>query len=165
VTQHTIPITLTLRPFEERVKALFERQAKFQRMADVVDVEDMGQADVYRCNEFFTYKAIEELVEVRRRSPSVLNRWEKNTKKYDRKGLLMELCDSLLYHINICLVNGFTADEVLTMMAAVQAGNFESLKRKLLERIQDEPEGESSALRDLHTEDLQRGSERLSDKD
>jgi NTP pyrophosphatase (non-canonical NTP hydrolase) len=139
----TTPVQLTRRPAGEKLRELIANQVKFQRMAGVIDVEDASHRERLAASEFFVYKAMEELFELRRTFPSTMNRWAKNQPGIDKTQMKMELSDALLFLINFTVVNDIEVEEVLDMMMCVQQTNFLKLREKLRKLADDGPSEET----------------------
>ena len=55
--------------------------------------------------------------------------WKKTKKEIDQKKLLTELSDALHFYINLCLVWGFTAEDVYAAYLKKDKENYKRIKR------------------------------------
>lgn len=112
-------------------------QKEFQRLLGI-PVDSLAESDILQMAELHCFKAIEEIIELRKTFPSTLNKHEKNKAAINRDNILAELCDSLMYHINFASVWGFTPDEVISKLGAVQLNNFIKAKEKIIAKLNSE---------------------------
>lgn len=128
---------------------IIEDQKEFQRLLDI-PVDSLAEVDKLQMAELHVYKAIEELIELRKTFPSTLNKHEKNRPVINREEIKKEFCDSLLYHINFANVWNISVKEVLDTLSIVQDNNFKKAKEKIMGRLNSEilrvPTGPTGAV-------------------
>ena len=91
---------------------LIEKQREFQRAVGF-PVDSILEQDRNEMSEKYTFKLIEEAVEMRREFPSAMNPWSKHQKAADLKRVREEYADVVLFLLNIAIVWKFTPDEIL----------------------------------------------------
>src|SRR6478736_1147682 len=94
-------------------------QREFQALCEV-DLGTIVAKDINELSERYLFKAIEEIIELRKTFPSELNQWAKNQGLEDREEILAEFSDVLLFLINFCLVRKISPNEVLESISQVQ---------------------------------------------
>src|SRR5438552_103480 len=113
------------------LEKIISRQREFQKLADV-NLNTIVASEINALSEMYLFKAIEEIIELRKTFPSEINKWSKTQGGENRREILSELSDVLLFLTNFCIVRKITPDELLEVMAVVQEMNFIKLKQKKL---------------------------------
>lgn len=116
---------------------LTKRQYEFQLLAGV-DIDTQVLSDRYRIAEIFLYKAIEEIIELRRTFPSQLNKWSKNQPEADTVRIMQEFADVMFYLSNFELVMQLDPSQAALIALEVQENNFRKLKAKKLGILYEE---------------------------
>lgn len=115
--------------FEKVLLHIMNIQTVFQCMMGV-DIADPKQIDTL--SESYLFKAVEEIVELRRTTPAaILPYWKSQIKTIDREAMLKELADVLLYLSNFMLVREVTPPEILEAIRQVQIGNIRTLQSRI----------------------------------
>lgn len=119
------------------MKDIIERQREFERLVGfAIDSPLASVRDTL--SEIFLFKAIEEIVELRKEMPSTMNAWSKKNHEANKERVLEELSDVLFFLMNFCLSWKLTPEEVLETMKKVQANNFQKVKEKKMALINQE---------------------------
>lgn len=118
-----------------------ELQLEFQKLCDI----DLT-ANEHELSEMYLFKAIEEVVELRKTLPSHLNKWAKTQGEDNREETLSELADVLLFLLNFSIVKKITPEETLIAIMKKQEENFLKLKEKKLKLLQAEMRGITSVV-------------------
>lgn len=100
-------------------------------------IDSKKEADLTEMSEKYIFKAIEELVELRKEFPSVMNPWSKEQKTADRSRILEELAGVLLFIMNFAAIWKISDTEILETIKFVQERNFTTLKRKKLDQFNE----------------------------
>lgn len=116
---------------------IIEGQREFQKLCEI-NLDTIVAKEINELSERYLFKAIEEIIELRKTFPSELNQWAKNQPEENRQETLYELSDALFFILNTCLVRKIAPIEVLDALAAVQEINFNKLKLKKLAILKDE---------------------------
>lgn len=120
------------------INKIIDRQRAFQALAEV-KIDTLVAKDINGISEMYLFKAIEEIVELRKTFPSELNKWSKSQPaEQNRTELLGELSDVLLFIINFCIVRKITPEMLVEAIGKVQDNNFYRLKSKKLGILIDE---------------------------
>lgn len=119
----------------EDLELLMHNQREFQYLANV-PIDDINKAD--ELAEVFIYKAIEECTELKRTQPAALMKYAKTQiKQIDRKDMLHELSDIVLFLINFMIVRQITFEQLFAAMLMVQKNNFKIIIPKLKKELHD----------------------------
>ena len=113
-----------------------ELQKKFQKLCGKhIETEDNFTKSLL--SEMYLFKAIEEIVELRKTFPSALNDSAKIQPKIDRNELLKEFCDVALFLLNFSILWKISLNEFIESLKLVQSNNF---KKKIdsINEIKDE---------------------------
>lgn len=121
----------------DNLTQLFNSQAEFQRLAGV-KIQTNLNSERIRLAEIFLFKAIEEIIELRRTFPSQLNKWSKSQPVVDMTQTKNELCDSILFLTNFALAMDISPEEIATQLQLVQENNFKILKSKKMDLLNNE---------------------------
>lgn len=108
---------------------IIERQREFQRGLGW-PIDSVSEADRNELSEKYVFKAIEELVELRREFPSVMNPWSKHQKSADLTRVKEEYCDVLMFLINLAIVWKLSPEDILSQLKKVQDNNFKKIKER-----------------------------------
>lgn len=119
------------------LEEIISLQREFQLLCEV-DIDTIVGSKINALSEMYLFKAVEEIVELRKEFPSELNVWAKNQGIEDPDGILLELSDVLLFLINFTLARKISLQDVLEKIAFVQDVNFSKLKTKKLAILNDE---------------------------
>lgn len=111
------------------LKQIQEGQKEFQRMVDY-PIDSITAKDRNEMAEKYLFKMIEEVVELRKEFPSVMNPWSKSQKNEDTTRIKEELSDIFLFLINFVNIWRFTEEELLEVLSGVQERNFIHVKKK-----------------------------------
>lgn len=113
-----------------------KKQEEFQKVVGF-PVDSKKEDDLLQMSETYIFKAIEELIELRKEFPSIMNPWSKDQRMSDRQRILEEFSDVQLFLINFANIWNLTDEEIVENLKFVQRRNFVSLKRKKLEKFND----------------------------
>ena len=116
---------------------ILEKQKEFQRLVGF-PIDSIRESDRNEMAEKYIFKAIEELIEVRKEFPSTMNPWSKKQKPSDRTRVREEFTDVLLFLANLMIVWKFTPDEMLKSLTDVQNNNFNNYKTKKMNILNSE---------------------------
>lgn len=117
---------------------ILDKQREFQRLCEV-NIDTIVDRDINALSEMYLFKAIEEIIELRKTFPSELNRWSKSQPTVDdRERILAELADVHLFLSNFCLVRKISPDELNAAIRKVQENNFSRLKMKKYSILMEE---------------------------
>ncbi len=119
------------------LERILKNQIEFQRLCEV-DIDTKVASKINELSEMYLFKAIEEVVELRKTLPSELNKWAKNQGLENHQDVMAELSDVFLFMINFCIVRGIDPEEVLRALGATQEINFIKLKQKKLAILNEE---------------------------
>lgn len=108
---------------------IIERQKEFQRGLGW-PIDSVSEIDRNELSEKYVFKAIEELVELRREFPSVMNPWSKHQKPADLNRVKEEFSDVLFFLINLAIVWRFSPEDMLDILDKVQTNNFKKIKER-----------------------------------
>lgn len=122
---------------EKRVNNIFRRQEEFQELCEV-NIHTLVASEVNELSEMYLFKAIEEIVELRKTFPSELNKWSKNQGSEKSLEIMSELSDVALFLINFMLVRKIMPRDLLSAIEYVQGINFLKLKTKKMSILDDE---------------------------
>lgn len=114
---------------ENRLEQLVENQRLFQKGLGW-PIDSVTEGDRNELSEKYVFKAIEELVELRREFPSVMNPWSKHQKSADLTRIKEEFSDVLMFLINIAIVWKFSLEDVLDNLESTQKNNFKKIKER-----------------------------------
>lgn len=114
-----------------------QTQLEFQR-AMGFPVDTISAKERNEVAEKYLFKLIEEVVELRKEFPSVMNPWSKTQKDEDLTRIKEELSDVILFILNFINIWRFSTDEVVEAIEQVQIGNFLHLKKKKLAILESE---------------------------
>jgi NTP pyrophosphatase (non-canonical NTP hydrolase) len=113
------------------------KQIEFQKLVGF-PVDSIIEQEICKLGELYIFKAIEELIELRKEFPSSMNPWSKDQKTSDRDRILEEFADVSLFLINFANVWKLSNEEILETISRVQELNFLNLKIKKLEELNHE---------------------------
>lgn len=119
------------------IQDILDLQREFQLLCEV-DIDTCDADKVNELSETFLFKAIEEIIELRKTFPSVLNKWAKTQPTENKAETLDELSDVLLFLVNMCLVRKISPEEVLMALKTKQQINFQKVKEKKLAALYKE---------------------------
>lgn len=113
----------------DKLNNLIERQKEFQRAVGF-PIDSIREADKYEMSEKYLFKMIEEVVELRRTFPSMMNPWSKVQVIPDVERVREEFSDAVLFLLNFAIVWKFSPETILLALESVQDNNFDKLKKK-----------------------------------
>jgi NTP pyrophosphatase (non-canonical NTP hydrolase) len=113
----------------QKVNQIISRQKEFQKAVGF-QVDSDKESIRNELSEKYLFKAIEEIVELRKEFPSMMNPWSKSQGLSDEKRVREELVDVLLFLLNFAIVWRITPTEILEEMKKVQDKNFEKMEEK-----------------------------------
>lgn len=116
---------------------IIKKQIEFQKNVGF-PIESILESDRNELSEKYIFKAIEELIEVRKEFPSVMNPWSKNQKNADREKILNEFSDVLLFLINFSIVWKIKPEEILESIEKTQSFNFSKMKERKMKNLNDD---------------------------
>lgn len=116
---------------------ILRRQLEFQRLVNIPIDEESMETKLHLA-ENYLFKAVEEIVELRKTMPSSFNKYEKNPSTAEQIQMLKELSDVLLFLINFCLVWNFSIKDIMNTIDLVQMNNFKKLAEKIEGQINDQ---------------------------
>jgi uracil-DNA glycosylase family 4 len=116
---------------------LIKLQEDFQ-LAVGFPIDSQLESERNRLSEIFLFKAIEEIIELRKEFPSAMNPWAKTQKFADTSLVLKEYCDVLLFLINFANLWKFSPEQILESLKSVQHANFQKIKEKKLAQLNHE---------------------------
>lgn len=124
-----------------RLNQIIEKQKRFQKLCGKqIETEDNFTKSFL--SEMYLFKAIEEVVELRKTFPSALNESAKIQPEIDRTELLKEFSDVLLFLMNFAILWKISDEELLNTIEFVQTNNFskkllalEAQKNEFIEEI------------------------------
>lgn len=119
------------------MKDILEKQKGFERLVGV-PIDTILEKERNQMSEMFVYKAIEELIEVRREFPSVLNEWSKSNKDANAPRVKEELADAFLFLSNLLLAWHISWDDFLRQVIITQKNNFTKVKMKKMRILNEE---------------------------
>ena len=108
---------------------MIKKQRQFQ-LALNIPINTLDEQKKYELSEIFLFKAIEEIIELRKEFPSVLNKHSKTQKEPIRERVMSELSDVLFFLINFSLLWKVTPANLLKYMSEVQKNNFKKINKK-----------------------------------
>jgi NTP pyrophosphatase (non-canonical NTP hydrolase) len=120
-----------------RFTTISSKQKEFQRQVGF-PVDSVLASDRNEMSEKYLFKAIEEIVELRKEFPSVMNPWAKTQKDENLDDIKSELSDVFLFLINFMNAWGISEDELHDAIETKQTINYNSIKRKKLKLLYDE---------------------------
>ena len=122
----------------EKFAAIRAVQKEFQRMVDF-PVDSMSAADRDEMSEKYLFKAIEEIVELRKEFPSVMNPWSRTQRQIENlDDIKAEFADVYLFLMNFLNVWKISDDEILDAIMAKQEKNFLHIKTKKMNILNSE---------------------------
>lgn len=121
----------------KKLSEIVEGQKAFQALCDV-NIDTILASEINTLSENYLFKAIEEIIELRKTFPSAMNQWAKNQGDENREEIMGELSDVTLFMLNFCLVRKITLEDLLESLGKVQEVNFIKLKQKKLAILKDE---------------------------
>lgn len=114
----------------DQIYKIIEAQGEFQKLCGI-DFDNIGDKERYAVAEVYVFKAIEELIELRKTFPSTMNSYAKNQILAGRKETVSELVDTFFFLINFSLAMGIDTTTLVNTMNEVQTNNFAKLRSKL----------------------------------
>lgn len=108
------------------LQQILEKQKEFQHLVGT-PIDDAEQMNFL--SEVFLFKAIEEIIELRKEFPSGLNKRSKSYKQADEQRIYEELSDVVLFIMNFMIVRGLSLEKLHAIMIDVQANNFKYAKQ------------------------------------
>lgn len=106
------------------------KQMEFQDLVGV-KIDDLSELERSTLSEKYLFKAIEEIIELRKTFPSGFF-LEKNTPDFDRDALLREFVDAQLFLANFGILWKIDEEELSRTIDWVQNNNFTKMKKKAL---------------------------------
>lgn len=108
---------------------IFEIQRELQRIHGF-PIDSLYQGDRDRIAEIYIYKAMEELIELRKTQPSSLIPMSKVQPVINRDEMIKELVDVFLYLANFMLARKISIEEFYETLKKVQANNYKKAVEK-----------------------------------
>lgn len=119
------------------LQQITDSQKEFQRLVSF-PIDSITAKDRNEMAEKYLFKMIEEIIELRKEFPSVINPWSKSQKDEDVTRIKEELSDIFLFLINFVNIWGFKSDELLEILSRVQDNNFTHVKTKKIDILNAE---------------------------
>lgn len=113
------------------------RQREFQKLVGF-PIDSSREVDRNEMAEKYLFKAIEEIIELRREFPSAINPWSKSQQLSDPERIKEEFSDVILFLINFAIVWKITPEKMLEVIEQTQQNNFNSFKIKKIEQLNRE---------------------------
>lgn len=113
----------------DKIKEIVERQREFQKEVGF-PIDSVRESDRNEMAEKYLFKAIEEIIELRKEFPSAVNPWSKEQKVADLTRIREEFSDVLLFLINFMIVWRLSPEEILSQLEINQDMNFDYIKKK-----------------------------------
>lgn len=114
-----------------------KKQIEFQRLLGY-PVDSLVDSDRNEMAEKYLFKAIEEIIELRREFPSVVNPWSKHQKEANIERVKEEFADVLLFLMNFANVWKLSDEDIIDTIKKVQINNFNKIKEAKLEKLNGE---------------------------
>lgn len=115
-----------------------KRQTEFQRLVGF-PIDSITAKDRDEMSEKYLFKAIEEIIELRREFPSVMNPWSRSQKNVENfEDIKMEFADVFLFLVNFLNVWKIDEDEILDAILKKQDMNFTHIKEKKMKILNSE---------------------------
>ena len=118
----------------EELNQILKRQKEFQKAVGF-DVDSDKESVRNELSEKYLFKAIEEIIELRKEFPSMMNPWSKSQGLSNEQRVREELVDVLLFLLNFAIVWRISLDEILYEMKKVQDNNFAKMEEKKANHI------------------------------
>src|SRR3990167_9586497 len=119
------------------IEKIIEKQKEFQRFVGF-PIDSNLESDRNELSEIYLFKMIEEIVELRKEIPSTMNKWSKKNGFAQKERVLEELSDVMFFLMNFCITWKLTEEEILNVMTKVQDNNFDKVKEKKMNILNDE---------------------------
>lgn len=121
-----------------KFEQISNNQRNFQRVVGF-PIDSISARDRDEMSEKYLFKAIEEIVELRKEFPSVMNPWSRTQRQIENLDAIKdELADVMLFLVNFINVWGITEDELWDSLLAKQQKNYEHIKTKKLKILNSE---------------------------
>lgn len=117
-----------------KLQQLIDNQIRFQKLVGF-PIDTNLESERNELAEIYVFKMIEEAVELRKEFPSVMNRWSKKQKPADINRIQEEFCDVVFFLMNFMIVFKLTPDEVIEKLLEVQKNNFNKIKGKMMDSL------------------------------
>lgn len=121
---------------ENDINNIIAKQKDFQKFLGW-PIDSVIEEDRDRLFEIFIFKMIEEAIELRKESPSVLNPWSKKQKEADHNRIKEEMSDVLLFFFNLCITWKLPLPELFETVKSVQENNFMKIKEKKMKMLNE----------------------------
>ena len=113
------------------IDEIIKKQRDFQLLVGV-PLDDKDQMNTLA--EVYLFKAIEEIIELRKEFPSGLNKESKTMKEVQDVRLYEELSDVLLFLVNFMIVRGMSIDKLKSTITRVQTNNFKHVRKAHIQK-------------------------------
>lgn len=121
-----------------KFKQISDRQKDFQRVVGF-PIDSLSARDRDEMSEKYLFKAIEEIVELRKEFPSVMNPWSRTQRQIENLDAIKdELADVMLFLVNFINVWGIDEDALWDALLAKQERNYEHIKNKKMKILNSE---------------------------
>jgi uracil-DNA glycosylase family 4 len=120
----------------DRLQVLIDKQKDFQKLVGF-PIDSVREIDRNEMSEKYIFKTIEELIELRKEFPSVVNPWSKQQKMSDGRRIREELADVLLFIVNFCIVWRLKPEDILERLEETQRHNFNGVKSKKMNHLNE----------------------------
>lgn len=121
----------------KNLETIINKQRELQRLVEF-PIDSIRESEINQLGEVYIFKAIEELIELRKEFPSVMNKWSKKQKVTEKSRVLEELSDVMFFITNFCIVFKITPDELLKTMSDVQEVNFDKIKERMIDYLNED---------------------------
>ena len=121
----------------KNLNEISKKQYELQKLVGF-PIDSIRESDMNQLGEVYIFKAIEELIELRKEFPSVMNKWSKKQKVTDKKRILEELSDVMFFLMNFCISFRIKPEELLEEMGNIQDVNFTKIKERMMDYLNED---------------------------
>ena len=126
-----------LNKMNSRLENLIQKQIEFEKFVSF-PIDSILESDRNKLSEIFIFKLIEELIELRKEAPSVMNPWSKSNKPANLLRIREELSDVSLFFLNLLITWRISPLDLLSQTEITQQNNFDKVKEKKLNQLNAE---------------------------
>lgn len=120
----------------DELKDIIQRQHNFQKFLGW-PIDSNLEEDRNRLFEIFIFKLIEEAIELRKETPSVMNPWSKKQKEANHERIKEEMSDVFLFFLNLMITWKLPLEEFIETVHKVQANNVLRIKEKKMKMLNE----------------------------
>lgn len=118
------------------MEQIINKQKEFERFIGF-PIDSNLESDRNELSEKFIFKMIEECIELRKESPSVMNSWSKEQKEANLTRIKEEMSDVFLFFLNNMITWKIDWNKFLEIVSAVQDNNFLGVKEKKMKMLNE----------------------------